>query len=97
MKLNEDQLPIKYILGIHKQMPEYPSGIDILYHLVKMHVRKPTRYKQTFTFYNLTTYEFPNESEADLRQAINELIKLGYIDKLKSKKESYKIIKNPFE
>ena len=43
IQLNEDKLPIKYILGIHEQLPSYPDGFDILYEKVRRHVgeKKP--------------------------------------------------------
>ena len=38
LQLNEDKLPIKYILGIHETLPEYPDGFDILYEKIRRHI-----------------------------------------------------------
>ena len=36
MKINEDRVPIKYVLGIEKDLPGYPDAFDIIYNEVKM-------------------------------------------------------------
>lgn len=98
MHINEDKLPIKYILGIEKEMPEYPCGLDILYYEIRLCERLPDRYKGTFTFHMLKTYHAPDCTEQSLRDALQELIDQKQIEPVKSKeKDKYKILKNPFE
>ena len=64
MKLNKDKLPIKYILGIEKDLPDYPTALDVLQAEVKLCNRNPDRYKGSFTYHALKTYRFP-ESDPD--------------------------------
>lgn len=99
MHINEDKLPIKYILGVEKDMPEYPCGLDILYYEIRLCERQPNKYKGTFTFHMLKTYHFPDCNKTSLKNALQELINDGLIEQIKFEddKESYKILKNPFE
>jgi hypothetical protein len=36
MRINEDKLPIKYILGIESTLDGYPTGLDVLHHEVSL-------------------------------------------------------------
>jgi hypothetical protein len=99
MKINEDRLPIKYILGIEKELPGFPGIFDILYNEVKMCVKSPDRYKGSFTLHALKTYRFPETEEQHLISGLDELIKLGLIEQTNNEegKQSYKILVNPFQ
>ena len=76
MQINQDKLPIKYILGIEKDLPDYPSAFDILLAEIKLCVRMPDRHKGNFTLHALKTYRFPETSEDHLLNSIEDLIKL---------------------
>lgn len=99
MKINEDSLHIKYILGIEKDLPGYPTGFDVLHKQVDLCVRMPDRYKGSFTLHALKTYWFPEADEDHLLNSIDELIKLGLVEQTNDTegKFAYKILQNPFE
>lgn len=99
MQINEDMLPIKYVLGIEKDLPGYPTGFDILHKQVDLCIRMPDRYKGSFTLHALKTYWFPDSEEDHLIDSIGELIKLGLVEQTNKTegKFAYKILQNPFE
>ena len=99
MRINEDNLPIKYILGIEKDLPGYPSGFDVVYNEIRMCERSPDRYKGSFTLHALKTYRFPEAEIEHLVESLNDLIKLGLLEQTNNElgKEAYKILINPFE
>ena len=43
------KIKLKYILGMHKDMPGYPTGEDILYFVIKRHYEKDGGEDITFT------------------------------------------------
>tara|TARA_Y100000389_G_scaffold152329_1_gene152277 strand:+ start:795 stop:1094 length:300 start_codon:yes stop_codon:yes gene_type:complete len=98
MQINQDKLPIKYILGIEKDLPDYPSAFDILLAEIKLCVRMPDRHKGNFTLHALKTYRFPETSEDHLLNSIEDLIKLDLVETANTVegKESWKIKENPF-
>jgi hypothetical protein len=99
MKINEDKLPIKYVLGIEKDLPDYPTAFDIILAEVKLCVRMPDRHKGNFTLHALKTYRFPETEESHLLESIKELVDLNLVEVLNSTegKESWTIKTNPFE
>lgn len=99
MRINEDKLPIKYVLGIEKDLPDYPTAFDILLAEVKLCVRMPDRHKGNFTLHALKTYRFPETEESHLLESIKDLIDLDLVEVLNSTpgKESWTIKTNPFE
>jgi hypothetical protein len=99
MQINEDKLPIKYVLGIEKDLPNYPSAFDILLAEIKLCVRMPDRHRGNFTLHALKTYRFPETEENHLLKSINELMELDLVEELNTSegKESWKIKTNPFE
>jgi|TARA_B100000768_G_C11247329_1_gene362391 hypothetical protein len=98
MKINQDNLPIKYIMGIEKDLPEYPTGFDILYNEIQLCVRMPDRHKGNFTLHALKTYRFQETEESKLLESIADLIDLGIVEPVNTEenKLSWKIIQNPF-
>ena len=99
MRLNEDKLPIKYILGIESSLDGYPTGLDILYHEVTLCNRYPDRYKGNFTLHAVNKYHFPDTDKEHLRTSITDLVNEGLVEIANQEegKESYKILINPFE
>jgi len=99
MKINKDKLPIKYILGIEKDLPDYPTAIDVLHAEVNLSNRNPERYKGSFTFHALKTYRFPESDHDKILKSAQELVTMGLCEQTNEEagKESFKIIKNPFE
>tara|TARA_B110000977_G_C10766350_1_gene372808 strand:- start:230 stop:529 length:300 start_codon:yes stop_codon:yes gene_type:complete len=99
MKINEDKLPIKYVLGIEKDLPNFPTSFDILLSEIKLCVRMPDRHKGNFTLHALKTYRFTETEEDHLLNSINELVELDLVKVLNTDqgKESWTITTNPFE
>jgi hypothetical protein len=99
MRINEDKLPIKYVIGIEKDLPGWPTGMDIVYNEITMCVRNPDRYKGTFTLHALKTYRFPEVEEEHLVASLNEAATDGLLEQTNKEegKEAYKILINPFE
>jgi hypothetical protein len=99
MKINEDKLPIKYILGIEKDIAGYPSGFDVLLAEIRLCVRIPDRHKGNFTLHALKTYRFPETDEEHLLTSVQELVNLDLVEVLNDSpgKESWAIKTNPFE
>ncbi len=99
MKLNKDKLPIKYILGIEKDQPDYPTPLDVLYAEVKLCVRMPDRHKGSFTYHALKTYRFPDSDHKRILESAKELVTLGLCEQTNETegKEAFKILVNPFE
>lgn len=99
MKINKNKLPIKYILGIEKDLPGYPTALDVLQAEVKLCNRNPDRYKGSFTLHALKTYRFPESEEDIILESAKELVALGLCEQTNNEagKEAFKIIKNPFE
>jgi hypothetical protein len=84
LTLSEDNLPIKYILGIEQEFESYPDAFDIVYIYVQRARKNPERYKDTFSKHALIKYE--------------AAIELGLIECTceTEGKETYRIILNPF-
>ena len=99
MKINEDKLPIKYVMGVEKDLPGYPTSLDVIYAHISMSVRNPDRYKRTFTLHAMKTYRFPEVDEQHLVNSINEAIEDGLLEQTNYEegKEAYNILLNPFE
>lgn len=99
MKLSKDSLPIKYILGIEKELPEYPTALDVLYGEVRLCNRNPSRYKGNFTLHALKTYRFPEVDLDKIKSSTLELVNLGLVEQTSEEpgKEAFKILVNPFE
>jgi hypothetical protein len=99
MRINEDKLPIKYVMGIEKDLPDYPTGIDIIYSQILMCTRNPKRYKSTFTLHALKTYRFPETEQEHLLKSLDEAIQEGLLEQTSHErgKEAYNILLNPFE
>lgn len=96
LQINEDKLPIKYILGIHDTLPSYPDGFDILYEKIRRHIGDTNH---NFTKHASMKYHLKNADPERVDIALAELVKEGYIEPVNETKgkESYKIINNPFE
>lgn len=96
-KIDENKLPIKYVLGIQEDSEDFPNALDILYIFISKAVHQPDRQRETFTKNALTDYQAKGrDSQIDL--GITEGIEMGYFEPINETigKESYKILINPF-
>ena len=96
-KIDDNKLPIRYILGIQENSEDFPNALDILYIFISRAVHQPDRQKHTFTRNALTDYQAKGrDTQIDL--GISEGIEKGYFEQVNETigKESYKILINPF-
>lgn len=96
-RIDQDQVPLKYILGIHEELPQYPDHIDILWVMINEAIRRPDRQKDTFGQKGFLNYH-SNGNTDNAIESINKLLELGWIEPAKTKPghESFKIVHNPF-
>lgn len=97
-KLDEDKLPIKYVLGIHEQLENYPDAFDIIYTYVTESIKRPERPRYTFTKNSLIDYH-SNGNVENAEKGLEQAINLGLIEpnNIEPGKESYTIKINPFQ
>lgn len=96
-KIDEDKLPIKYVLGIEQQFPDFPDAFDIVYAFVQRAIRNPDRHGASFTKHALTNYHAKDRSE-QCDRGLAHAIELGLIEcNCETEgKEAYTILINPF-
>ncbi len=97
-KLNEDKLPIKYILGIQEELDGFPDAFDIIHIYATETLKRPERPRNNFTKNSLMNYHAAgniDNAEAGLKQAVE----LGLIEQtnIEEGKEAYLIKINPFQ
>lgn len=94
---NPGKIKLKYILGIHKDLPGYPSGEDILYYIIKRHYEKESGDTITFTD-NFATKKLGHEYAETISASLDQLVTDGYIEITRETKDSktYKILINDF-
>lgn len=97
-RLDEDKLPIKYILGIHEQLESFPDAFDIIHVYVVETMKKPDRPRINFTKHSLMTYHACGNIE-NAENGLQQAIGLGLIEQthFEEGKEAYKILMNPFQ
>lgn len=96
-RIDENKLPIKYVLGIQEQLDAFPDAFDIMYIFIDMAVKRPDRNKDTFTKHALLKY-FCNDNTENAEEGLKRALQLGLIEQTKDEpgKEAYRIIINPF-
>jgi len=96
-RINEDKLPIKYVLGIQEQLEAFPDAFDIMHIFIMLAVNRPDRHRDSFTRHALLKYYCNNNTE-NASEGLKRAIQLGLIEETKSEpgKEAYKILINPF-
>lgn len=98
MEFTADKIKIKYILGMHKDSPEYPSGEDILYLMMKRASDRgedinDITFTSTKLFKKLGDFKMENAEKS-----LKELIAISAIEIIRETKDSqtYKIKNNPY-
>ncbi len=94
---NTSKIKLKYILGMHKDMPGYPTGEDILYFIIKRHYEKDGTGEITFTD-NFVVKKLGQEYLDTIIGSLNGLVHDGYVNVIRETKDSttYKVLKNDF-
>ena len=87
IKLNMDKIQVRYITGINKCIPGYPTPLDVLYESCK---ESP----DDNLFSNAKMENRYGINEEDIKKITDILLNLEYI---KKNKDRYKIIKTPWD
>lgn len=96
-RIDKDKLPIKYILGIYKELDAFPDAFDTLYIFIDENIRRTNRDEIKFTKHALVKYHSDGNHE-NVEEGLKRAIQLGlieYTDETKGK-EAYRILINPF-
>jgi hypothetical protein len=97
-KIDEDKLPIKYVLGIQEELENFPDAFDIIHLYVVESINRPNRPRYTFSKASLLKYHAKGNVE-NTENGIEQAINLGLIEQtnFEEGKESYTIKINPFQ
>jgi hypothetical protein len=97
-KINEDKLPIKYVLGIQEELENFPDAFDIIHIYVVENINRPSRPQVGFSKASLLKYH-ANGNVETTEKGIEQAINLGLIEQTKFEegKETYSIKINPFQ
>ena len=97
-KIDENKLPIKYILGIQEDLENFPDALDIIHIYAVESVKKPEKPRENFTKHSLTRYH-SNGNLENAERGLKEAIELGLIEQTNETegKEAYRIKINPFQ
>lgn len=96
-RIDEDKLPIKYILGIQKELETFPDAYDILYIFINENIKRPSKRGKNITKHALLKY-FSEGNHQNAEEGLKRALQLGLIEPINETKgkESYKILINPF-
>lgn len=96
-RIDEDKLPIKYILGIQKELKAFPDAYDILYIFINENIKRPSKNGKNITKHALLKY-FSDGNHENAEEGLKRALQLGLIEPINETKgkETYKILINPF-
>ena len=96
-RIDEDKLPIKYVLGIQTQLDAFPDAFDIMYIFIKENIKRPSKGGKNFTKHALLKY-FSEGNHENAEEGLKRAVQLGLIEPINETegKESYRILINPF-
>lgn len=97
-RMDEDKLPIKYILGIQEELETFPDAFDIIHIYVVETIKRPERPRNNFTKHSLMKYHSCGNID-NAEKGLKQAIELGLIEQTceEEGKESYKILINPYQ
>ena len=97
-KINEDRLPIKYILGIQEELDGFPDAFDIIHIYATETLKRPDRPRNNFTKHSLINYHSNGNTE-NAEKGLEQAINLGLIEQtnFEEGKEAYSIKINPYQ
>lgn len=92
---NETKLKVKYILGIHSVLPDYPTAEDITYELLFEYCSKSWKHLK---FTDVSMQKRWNLTDTKLSKILTELRNDGLITEIRdtSGYTTYEFIKNPY-
>jgi hypothetical protein len=96
-RIDENKLPIKYILGIHKELPAFPDAYDILYTFINANIKRPSKNGKNFSKHALLKY-YSEGNHQNAEEGLKRALQLGFIESINETKdkETYRILINPF-
>lgn len=95
--MERNKIKMKYLLGIWKDLPEYPTEEDVIYEL-NSYLVKDGRPDGEFTEQTFNSFLPADWKKSKYGELIESLIKKGNLEKTEKTsggKEWYKIINNP--
>ncbi len=95
--MEKNKLKMKYLLGIWKELEEYPTKEDIIYE-TNSYLLKDGRPDGEFTLQTFNSFLPTNWQETKPGEIVKELIEIGIFEKTEKtigNKEWYKINNNP--
>jgi hypothetical protein len=98
MGFTTDKIKIKYILGTYKDSPEFPTGEDILYLMIKRAADRGEDLTD-ITFTTTKLYKKLGECNVNnVEKSLSNLVESGITSVVRETKDSqtYKILKNPY-
>lgn len=87
IKLDRDKIQVRYITGINKCLPDYPTPLDVLYESCK---ESPD--ENLFSIAKMENRYGIDEEK--IKKITDILLNLEYVEKIKDR---YKIIKTPWD
>jgi hypothetical protein len=95
--MEKNKLKMKYLLGIWKELPEYPTREDIIYE-TNSYLLKDGRPDGEFTMQTFNSFLPQDWTETKTGEIVKELIEIGDFEKTEKAiggKEWYRIKNNP--
>jgi len=94
--LNTAKLKVKYVLGNHSTLPNYPDAEDILFELIRDYCGKVAK---EIKFTNISAEKRWNLSKDRCEFILNQLLKINCIkiSLSNSAYTTYEVIHNPYE
>jgi len=96
--IDEDKLPIKYILGIQEELENFPDAFDIIHLYMVEGINRPSRASTNFSKASLLKYHAKGNIE-NTNNGLEKAISLGLINQtcMEEGKETYTIQINPYQ
>ncbi len=94
--LNTEKLKVKYVLGNHTTLPQYPDAEDILFELIRDYCGKVAK---EIKFTNISMAKRWSLSEEQCNVLLKELLKHNFLEisLQNSAYTTYEVIYNPYE
>jgi len=95
---NTDKIKLKYILGIYKTSPDFPTGEDILYTMIKRAADR-SEDMSDITFTSTKVYKkLGEEYGKNIEKSLTELVDTKQVEVIRETKDSntYRILNNPY-
>jgi len=94
--INTSRLKVKYVLGNHSSIPEYPDAEDIIFELIRDYCGKVAK---DIKFTNVSLQKKYELTEDKTSAIIERLVADGILTEINSNSayKTYEVIVNPYE